>query len=392
MLSENFQGAEKMAEPSISSIESHFDSLADPRRVDSRTPHKLRDIIVITICGVICGADGWVAIEAFGHAKYKWLAEFLELPQGIPSHDTFGRVFSAIDSREFESCFINWICGAIEVSQGQVIAVDGKQLRGSYDRYDNKAAIHIVSAWACSQGVALGQIKVADKSNEIPAIPQLLKVLDVSGCIVTTDAMGCQTEIAQTVVDSDGDYVLALKGNQGQLHEDVKLLFDGIDSGGLNDVEPDFSQTIDADHGRIETRTAWTISDAGLISHLRGSENFVNLSSVVKVTAQREINDQITVKSRYYISSLPGDAQQLLEATRTHWRIENSCHWVLDVAFREDHSRIRKDNGAENFAIVRRIALNLLKAETSAKLGVANKRLKAAWDNDYLTTVLATLF
>ena len=297
-----------MSDTPISSIEAHFGSLADPRRVDSRTPHKLLDIIVITICAVICGADSWVAIESFGQAKYKWLATFLELPEGIPSHDTFGRVFAAIDSTKFEGCFINWICGAIEVTQGQIIAVDGKQLRGSYDTFDNKAAIHLVSAWACTQGVALGQIKVADKSNEIPAIPQLLEVLDVSGCIVTTDAMGCQTEIAQTVVDSDGDYVLALKGNQGQLHEDVKLLFDGIDSGELNDVEPDFSQTIDADHGRIETRTAWTISDAGLISHLRGSENFVNLSSVVKVTAQREINDQITVKSRYYISSLPGDA------------------------------------------------------------------------------------
>lgn len=392
MLCENVGGEEKMSAALISSIESHFDSLPDPRRVDSRTPHKLLDIIVITICGVICGADGWVAIEAFGHAKYKWLATFLELPQGIPSHDTFGRVFAALDSTQFEGCFINWICGAIEVSQGQVIAVDGKQLRGSYDRYDNKAAIHLVSAWACSQGVALGQIKVADKSNEIPAIPQLLEVLDVSGCIVTTDAMGCQTEIAQTTVDSDGDYVLALKGNQGQLHEDVKLLFDRIDSGEVSGVEPDFCQTIDADHGRIETRTAWAISDAGVISNLRRSQNFVNLSSVVKVTAQREINEQITVESRYYISSLPGDAAQLLDATRNHWRIENSCHWVLDVAFREDHSRIRKDNGGENFAIIRRIALNLLKAENSAKLGIANKRLKAAWDNDYLTTVLATLF
>ena len=392
MLCKNFEGAENMSELPISSIEAHFDSLPDPRRDDSRTPHKLLDIIVITICAVTCGADGWVAIEAFGHAKYKWLSTFLELPEGIPSHDTFGRVFAALDSTKFEGCFINWICGAVEVTKGQVVAVDGKQLRRSYDTFADKAAIHLVSAWACTQGVALGQIKVADKSNEIPAIPQLLEVLDVSGCIVTTDAMGCQTEIAQTVVDSDGDYVLALKGNQGQLHEDVKLLFDGIDSGELNDVEPDFSQTIDADHGRIETRSAWAISDPGVISHLRNSENFVNLSSVVKVTAQREINEQITVESRYYISSLPGDAAQLLDATRNHWRIENSCHWVLDVAFREDSCRIRKHNGGENFAILRRIALNLLKAETSTKLGIANKRLKAAWDQDYLTTVLATLF
>ena len=252
-------------------------------------------------------------------------------------------------------------------------------------------------------GVALGQIKVADKSNEIPAIPQLLDALEVSGCIVTIDAMGCQTDIAQTVVDSDADYVFALKANQGQLYEDVRLLFDGVSTGELRDVEVDLNQTIDGNHGRIETRSAWAIADHVVISSLRGSseriasaieipENFANLNSVVKVTAEREVNQQVTTESRYYISSLPGDAVRLLEATRNHWRIENSCHWVLDVAFREDASRIRKDNSGENFAIVRRIALNLLKSETSTKLGVANKRLKAPWDNNYLTTILATLF
>ena len=381
-----------MSNPPIPSIEACFESLPDPRRVDSRTPHKLLDIIVITISGVICGADNWVAIEAFGNAKYEWLAKFLELPKGIPSHDTFRRVFSAMNAAKFEECFINWIRSAIDITQGQVIAVDGKQLRRSYDTHNNKAAIHLVSAWACHQGVALGQLKVADKSNEIPAIPELLEVLDVSGCIVTTDAMGCQTEIAQKIVDSDADYVLALKANQGQLYEDVQLLFDGVLTGDIRDIKVDSAQTIDGDHGRIETRSAYAISDPGVISTLRASENFVNLNSVVKVTAEREVNQKVTTQSRYYISSLPGDAEQLLEATRHHWRIENSCHWVLDVAFREDASRIRKDNSGENFAIVRRIALNLLKAEKSTKLGVANKRLKAAWDNNYLTTILATLF
>ena len=381
-----------MSKPPISSIEAHFEPLPDPRRVDSRTPHKLLDIVVITICGVICGADDWVAIEAFGNAKYEWFARFLELPKGIPSHDTFRRVFSVMNAAKFEECFINWIRSAIEITQGQVIAVDGKQLRRSYDTHNNKAAIHLVSAWACHQGVALGQLKVADKSNEIPAIPELLEVLDVSGCIVTTDAMGCQTEIAQKIVDSDADYVLALKANQGQLYEDVQLLFDGVLTGDIRDIKVDSAQTIDGDHGRIETRSAYAISDPGVISTLRASENFVNLNSVVKVTAEREVNQKVTTQSRYYISSLPGDAEQLLEATRHHWRIENSCHWVLDVAFREDASRIRKNNSGENFAIVRRIALNLLKAEKSTKLGVANKRLKAAWDNNYLTTILATLF
>ena len=381
-----------MSNPPISSIEAHFESLPDPRRDDCRTPHKLLDIIVITICAVICGADNWVAVQSFGDAKYKWLTGFLELPKGIPSHDTFRRVFSALDATKFEECFINWIRSAIEVTQGQVIAVDGKQLRRSYDTHNNKAAIHLVSAWACHQGVALGQIKVADKSNEIPAMPQLLELLDVSGCIVTIDAMGCQTDIAQTIVDSDADYVLALKANQGQLSEDVRLLFDGVSTGEIRDVKVDSTQTVDGNHGRIETRTAYAIADPGVISTLRTSENFVNLNSVVKVTAEREVNQQVTTETRYYISSLPGDAAQLLEATRHHWRIENSCHWVLDVAFREDASRIRKDNSGENFAIVRRIALNLLKSEKSTKLGVANKRLKAAWDDNYLTTILATLF
>lgn len=381
-----------MSNPPIASIEAHFESLPDPRRDDCRTPHKLLDIIVITICAVICGADNWVAVQSFGNAKYKWLAEFLELPKATPSHDTFRRVFSALDAIKFEECFINWIRSAIEVTQGQVIAVDGKQLRRSYDTRSNKAAIHLVSAWACHQGVALGQIKVADKSNEIPAMPQLLELLDVSGCIVTIDAMGCQTDIAQTIVDSDADYVFALKANQGQLYEDVQLLFDGVSTGEIRDIKVDSTQTVDGNHGRIETRTAYAIADPGVISTLRSSENFVNLNSVVKVTAEREINQQVTTETRYYISSLPGDAAQLLEATRHHWRIENSCHWVLDVAFREDASRIRKDNSGENFAIVRRIALNLLKAEKSAKLGVANKRLKAAWDDNYLTTILATLF
>ena len=381
-----------MSNPPISSIEAHFESLPDPRRDDCRTPHKLLDIIVITICAVSCGADNWVAVQSFGVAKYKWLAGFLELPKGIPSHDTFRRVFSALEATKFEECFINWIRSAIEVTQGQVIAVDGKQLRRSYDTRNTKAAIHLVSAWACHQGVALGQIKVADKSNEIPAMPQLLELLEVSGCIVTIDAMGCQTDIAQTIVDSDADYVLALKANQGQLSEDVRLLFDGVSTGEIRDVKIDSTQTVDGNHGRIETRTAYAIADPGVISTLRASENFVNLTSVVKVTAEREVNQQVTTETRYYISSLPGDAAQLLEATRHHRRIENSCHWVLDVAFREDASRIRKDNSSENFAIVRRIALNLLKSEKSTKLGVANKRLKAAWDDNYLTTILETLF
>ena len=278
------------------------------------------------------------------------------------------------------------------MTDGQVVAVDGKHLRRSYDNSTDHGAIHLVSAWASAQSVTLGQLKVAAHSNEIPAIPPLLELLTLSDCIVTIDAMGCHPPIAQQIVDGDADYVLALKANQGQLYEDVKLLFDGILDNQLPDVQTDTAQTIDGDHGRIETRTAITVADPALIAPLRGSQTFVNLNSVVKVTAQREHKGHTTVKSRYYLSSLPGEADQLLNAIRTHWSIENSCHWVLDVAFDEDRCRIRKENGSQNFAIIRRIALNLLKGEKSAKVGVATKRLKAAWDTDYLITVLSTLF
>ena len=381
-----------MPDKSITSIEVHFSDLPDPRTAKSRIGHKLMDMLVIAISAVICGADNWVAVESFGHAKSTWLSRLLELPNGIPSHDTFSRVFGLIDSVQFECCFINWLKQVMEVTDGQVVAVDGKQLRRSYDSATDQGAIRLVSAWASAQSVTLGQLKVAELSNEIPAIPPLLEMLTLSGCIVTTDAMGCHPQIAQQIVDCDADYLLALKANQGQLHEDVNLLFDGILDNRLPDVQTDTAQTIDGDHGRIETRTAITVSDPVLIAPLRGSQTFVNLNSVVKVTAQREHNGQTTVKSRYYISSLPGDAEQLLAAIRTHWAIENCCHWVLDVAFDEDGCRIRKNNGSQNFAILRRIALNLLKGESTAKMGVANKRLKAAWDTDYLTTVLATLF
>ena len=381
-----------MSDKPITSIESHFSELPDPRTDTSRIRHKLMDMVVIAISAVICGADSWVAVESFGHAKFKWLSRLLKLAHGIPSHDTFSRVFGLLDSVAFECCFINWIKQVIEVTDGQVVAVDGKQPRRSYDTATDAGAIRLVSAWASSQSVTLGQLKVAESSNEIPAMPQLLEVLAISGCIVTTDAMGCHPPIAQQIVDADADYVLALKANQGQLHEDVKLLFDGIADNQLPDVQTDTAQTIDGDHGRIETRTAISVDDPALIAPLRGSETFINLNSVVKVTAQREHNGQTTVKVRYYISSLPGDADRLLNAIRTHWAIENGCHWVLDVAFNEDGCRIRKENGSQNFAILRRIALNLLKGEPTAKVGVATKRLKAAWDTDYLTTVLATLF
>ena len=384
-----------MSNTPIPSIEAHFATLSDPR-VNRTKKHKLLDIIIIAICAVICGADGWVAVEAFGHAKHDWLATFLQLPYGIPSHDTFGRVFGVLDSKQFERCFFNWISAISELTEGEIVPIDGKQLRRSHDREDGKAAIHLVSAWSSVNGLALGQVEVADKSNEITAFPKLLEVLDISGCIVTIDAMGCQTEVAEKIVQEGGDYVLALKKNQGHLYEDVKLLFDDLQinpiADAYTDCDIDSVQTVEKDHGRIETRQALTLSGADYIASLRNAKDFANLKTVVKVTAERDINDVVSVESRYYISSLDADASKLLDATRTHWGIENSVHWVLDIAFREDECRIRKANGAHNFAILRRIALNLLKQENSVKLGIHNKRLNAAWDTDYLLKVLSTLF
>lgn len=380
-----------MTQTPIASIESHFDELSDPR-INRHKRHKLLDIVVISICGVICGAQDWVAIAALGKSKEQWFSTFLELPNGIPSHDTFGRVFRRLNFEEFERCFFNWINGVFGKTEGQVIPIDGKQLRHSYSSEDNKAAIHLVSAWASANGVTLGQVEVDGKSNEITAIPKLLEMLDIAGCIVTIDAMGCQTEIAKSIVNADGDYLLALKKNQGTLYEDVQLLFDNLEQIELADGGSDTAQTIDKDHGRLEIRRATAIYDTDCLSALRATGKFKGLKSIVQVTAERHIGEKHTIERRYYISSLTTSASHLLSVTRRHWSIENSMHWVLDVVFNEDASRIRKGNGAHNFAILRRIALNLLKQEDSLKLGIANKRLVAAADNDYLLKTLSTLF
>ena len=379
----------------VTSIESHFANLTDPR-IDRTKKHKLLDIIVIAICATICGADGFVAVQAFGKAKFDWFATFLQLPFGIPSHDTFGRVFAALDPKQFQHCFFSWTSAVSSLCEGEIVPIDGKQLKRSYNNEDGKAAVHLVSAWSSANGLALGQVKVAEKSNEITAIPQLLDILNINGCIVTIDAMGTQKQIAKKIVEQQADYVLALKKNQGQLYEDVCLLFDDLQQNPATSLYDeccvDSAQTIEKDHGRIETRKAITLSGQDCISSLRNAPSFANFKTVVKVTCERDINDNVSVESRYYISSLDSTAEKLLLATRTHWGIENCVHWILDVGFGEDYCRIRKGNAAENFAILRRIALNLLKAENSVKLGTANKRLNAGWDNDYLMKVLSTLF
>lgn len=380
-----------MKEQPIASIEHHFSGLEDPR-IDRTKLHKLLDIVVIAICAVVCGADSWVDVEVFGHAKQEWLKTFLELPNGIPSHDTFGRVFGLLDPDQFQRCFLSWIKAVSHITEGQVIAIDGKTLRGSHDKGLGKGAIVMVSAWATANRLVLGQVKVDDKSNEITAIPELLRVLDIAGCIITIDALGCQKEIAADIVKRDANYILALKENHGRLYEDVKLLFDDLEASGFTAYSFDHQQTIDKDHGRIEIRDCWTIADPEVLHHLRGAGDWEKLGTVVKVRAERHIGSEKEVKDRYYLSSLTGNAAMLLDAKRTHWQIENSLHWVLDIAFREDECRVRKDHGDQNFAILRHIALNLLKQEKTVKVGVKGRRLKAGWDQDYLLKVLSGLF
>lgn len=373
------------------SIEQHFGRLVDPRQAMNQE-HLFLDILVIAICAIIAGADDWEAVADFGRAKHEWFKRFLSLPQGIPSHDTFWRIFRLLDPEPFQECFLTWVQAVSCVTQGQVIAIDGKKLRRSHDKRGGRNAIHMVSAWASATGLTLGQRKVDDKSNEITAIPALLEVLDIAGCIITIDAMGCQTDIAQTIVDKDADYLLALKANQGTLHEDVGLLFDDLVQSDFTAYAYDHAKTVDKDHGRIEVRQAWTISDPAVLRALRTTNKWPKLRTLVKVQAERYIGAQHTLETRYYLSSLAAPAAHLLAAVRTHWTIENCCHWVLDIAFREDECRLRKDHGAQNFAILRHIALNCLKQERTAKVGVKNKRLRAGWDNDYLLAVLATLF
>jgi predicted transposase YbfD/YdcC len=365
----------------------HFAGLVDPRAERAKR-HELLDIIVITICGVICGADNWVEIEEFGNARLEWLSRFLRLPNGIPSHDTFGRVFSRLDPDQFGACFMTWVRSVAELTQGEVVAIDGKTLRRCHDRGQGRAPLHLVSAWAAQNHLVLGQTRTQAHSNEITAIPQLLQMLELQGCIVTIDAMGCQQEIAQGILDRGAGYVLALKENQGQLYEDVRDLFEGAEEFGFGGVPHDYATTLNKDHGRIERRECWTISDPSCLEYLSTGQDWPGLCSVVKVVGRRETPAGTTVQPRYYISSLDAPAERLLKVVRTHWSIENSLHWSLDVTFGEDHCRIRKDHAPQNMATLRQVSHNLLKNETSLKVGIQGKRLQAGWKEDYLLKVL----
>jgi predicted transposase YbfD/YdcC len=366
---------------------SYFNELSDPR-VDRTKAHLLDDIIFIAIASVLCGANSWDDMEDFGKAKLPWLKTFLKLPEGIPSHDTFNRVFSLLDPKKLGECFIRWTRAVFNTTKGEVISIDGKTIRGSRDN-GKKSIVHMVSAWAEINNIVLGHLKVDDKSNEITAIPELLKLLVLKGCIVTIDAMGCQKNIASQIVSQEADYVFALKGNQGNLLQQTEDSFRFLPMKSV-------SEDIDADHGRVERRVCSVIDD---LSMIETREDWKNLKSIIKVEAERftcTLYEVRSIKStgksenetRFYVSSLPADAKLLNKSIRSHWRIENSLHWILDVAFNEDNSRKRAGNAAQNFSVLNRIALNLLKNDKSTKRGIKGKRLKAGWDERYLEKIL----
>lgn len=366
----------------------HLGKINDPR-IDRTKDHLLIDILTIAVCASICGADSWTEMEEFGEAKEAWFRSFLTLPNGIPSHDTFRRVFMLIKPAEFQQVFLAWVKEVAKEVGAEVVSVDGKHLRGSrtrQERKDGKEGLRIVSAWASENSLVLGQVKTQEKSNEITAIPELLRVLELKGCTVTIDAMGCQTQIAEQIIEQEADYVLALKGNQGRLHKEVEDYFYWAQRIGFKEIAYSFTETVEKGHGRIETRRLWTTQDVAWLSQ---KENWAGLKSIVMVESIREIIGQAaSVERRYFISSLAADAKETLRAVRGHWGIENQLHWVLDVAFREDHCQIKDANAAENMAALRHFVLNLLKQEKSCKRGIKTKRLKAGWDESYLLEVL----
>ncbi len=360
-------------------------ALEDPR--EKRQPkHLLIDIVAIAILAVLCGANDMVAVEVYGKAKHSWLRTFLALPHGIPSHDTFSRVLALLDPQQLQECFLSWVAQITEPLDIQLIHIDGKTARGSYDREQSLKALHTVSAWASEHHLVLGQQRVESKSNEITAIPELLNLLDIQGAIITLDAMGTQRQIAAQIMDQGGDYILALKGNQGNLHKRVKAFFSAAEQSQWAEIDVSYHQSVESGHHRIEHRQVWAVP----ISHIPNcpsAAQWQGLAAVVMVKRRRELWNKTTTEVCFYITSLGAEAIRLSGAIRSHWGIENSLHWVLDVTFGEDQSRIRNGHGPENIGLLRRLSLNLLKQEP-AKQSLAKKRYRAAMDNDFVIQIL----
>ncbi|MBI4952171.1 MAG: ISAs1 family transposase [Myxococcales bacterium] len=366
----------------------YFAGVPDPRIERSRL-HPLASVLILSLCAVICGADSFVAIERFGRAKEQWLKTFLDLPNGVPSHDTLGRIFAALDPAALAEAFRAWVSDVSRLTSGEVVAIDGKTLRRSFLKAGSGAFVHMVSAWATTNRVVLGQVKTDDKSNEITAIPRLLRLLHLRGCLVTIDAMGCQKEIAEEIVNGGADYLLAVKDNQPKLREDLVACFERArtDEAALRSM--DFHETRSKGHGRTEHRRCWTST---VLNSLSTASQWHRLSAIVLVEVDRCVDGKTSTEQRYYITSsrdLP--AAKALDASRRHWGIENSLHWVLDVAFGEDDCRVRIGNAAENFAVIRHLALNMLKSVKGSKVGVKTRRMLAGWDDAFRLRVLTSV-
>ena len=378
--------------PKLSLIE-HFKMLSDPR-VDRTKDHDLIDVLLIAICTLLCGGETFNDMEDFGHAKREWFETFLRLRNGIPSHDTFNRVFAALDPEQFLDCFLRWTQSLRQAVAQEIVALDGKALRRALNK--DQSIKYVVSAWAENNNLVLGQLKVTDKSNEITALPRLLRVLELSGCIVTIDAMGCQKKIAKEIIESDADFVLALKGNQETVHQEVKEFVDETVAetqkprprgAKLSTAAASLAtlETVEKDHGRLETRRYYQSAELAWFADLKQLEG---LKSVGMVESIRKVDGKASVERRYYLSSLPLNVELFARAVRGHWGVENKLHWVMDVCFREDHSRARSGYAAENLATLRRLALNLLKREKTKKRGIRGKQLNAGWDHAYLLHLL----
>jgi predicted transposase YbfD/YdcC len=372
----------------IEGFKEHFGAISDPR-IDRTRKHNLLDMLLISICTIISGGEGYTDMQDFGRSREEWFRQYIELPNGIPSHDTFRRLFTILSPAALMECFVAWSQSLHELTGGEVIALDGKVIRHSFDRATGQPALRTISAWATENGLALGHLKVDADGNEITALPKLLEMIDIRGRTVTIDAIGCQRELVHQIADKGAEYVLRVKANQESLHENLIRYFDDLRA--PEKPEQGYSMTDETDHGRREIRECWAVD--GGAEEFGFGEEWQGLSSIAAIRRTREIGESRSTEVAYYISSLPADAGRIARAARGHWGIENSLHWVLDVTMNEDMSRVRKDHAPENLATLRRIAVNMLKkAPTTMKdrPSIRRKMKQAAWTNDYLSTVLVS--